>query len=489
MPRNQAGTRTQKRGQRNIGEEESSGSHEPSDYVKLHEKGIATSTLTDGQSYEENAIEDEVDIINEIAKDKEESYASKSLAIFGNDGVVDNQETISTNNNVSELLEKDVLSESEIGVNGVDKDTMELLEKDVSESKVDVNGVGKDEKEQLSDEETELRTKTDSDGDLRESNNSMKDNRDEIDEELQKEAARKLQLEMEANLRRQEIERLAEENFSNGNKLFVYPQVVKPDQNIEVFFNRSLSILNNEPDVLIMGAFNDWRWKSFTMRLNKTQLNGDWWSCLIHIPKEAYKMDFVFFNGQSMYDNNDKRDFCLTVEGGMDVSVFDDFLLEEKRRELEKLAKEQAEKKRKEEEQRRMEEEKAACEADKALAKAEAGKRWEGLQQLMKNAASSVDNVWYLEPSEFKDGDLVKLYYNKSSGPLAETKELWVHGGHNNWEDGLTIVEELVRAKKDGDWWFASGMYKYILYGLSILLKECVEVCLSGDWGWQKDFF
>ncbi|KAI3440149.1 uncharacterized protein J3R85_003759 [Psidium guajava] len=270
------------------------------------------------------------------------------------------------------------------------------------------------------------------------------------------EAEAALKLEMEANLRKQETERLAMENFERGNKLFFYPPVVKPDLDIEIFLNRSLSTLSNEPDVLIMGAFNDWRWKSFTVRLSKTHLSGDWWSCLIHVPKEAYKMDFVFFNGQNVYDNNDKKDFSIPVEGAMDPIAFEDLLLEEKRRELEKLAKEEAERERKAEEQRRIEAERVASEADRAQARVEVEKRREALQQLIKKAAKSVDNVWYIEPSEFKGDDMVRLYYNRSSGPLAPANELWIHGGHNNWKDGLTIAERLDKSeRKDGDWWYA----------------------------------
>lgn len=264
-----------------------------------------------------------------------------------------------------------------------------------------------------------------------------------------------LKLEMEANLHKQVLEELAEENFSRGNKMFYYPQVVKPDQDIEVFLNRSVSTLSNEPDVMIMGAFNDWRWKSFTIQLNKTHLQGDWWSCQVHIPKEAYKMDFVFFNGTNVYDNNNQKDFCIPVHGGMDALAFEDILLEEKRRELEKLAKEQAERERQAEEQRRIEAEKAAREADRAQARAETERRREMLQHLMKKGAVSVDNVWCIEPREFKGDDLVRLYYNRSSGPLAHANDIWIHGGHNNWKDGLSIVGSLIKdEKKEGDWWY-----------------------------------
>lgn len=279
------------------------------------------------------------------------------------------------------------------------------------------------------------------------------------EEKLTEEDSLKLKLEMEANAKKQEIERLAEENFLGGNQVFVFPPVVKPDQDIEVFFNRSLSILNDEPDVLIMGAFNDWKWKSFTIRLNRAYLDGDWWSCQIHVPKEAYKIDFVFFNGKDVYENNDKRDFCISVEGGMDASTFEDFLLEEKRKELERLAKERAERERQEEELRRKEAEKVASEADRAQAKAETERRREILKQVLKMAARSVDNVWFIEPSEYQGGDSVRLYYNKRSGPLAHANELWIHGGHNNWTDGLSIIERLVfsETKVGCDWWYADG--------------------------------
>ncbi|KAG6584091.1 Soluble starch synthase 3, chloroplastic/amyloplastic [Cucurbita argyrosperma subsp. argyrosperma] len=287
--------------------------------------------------------------------------------------------------------------------------------------------------------------------------NSAEDEPLETEENLAEEESLKLKLEMEAKAKRQEIERLAKENFFGGNQVFVFPPVVKPDQNIELFFNRSLSILNGEPDVLVMGAFNDWNWKSFTMRLNKANLDGDWWSCQIHVPKEAYKIDFVFFNGKDVYENNNGKDFCIFVEGGMDASTFEDLLLEEKRKELERVAKERAERERQEEETRRIEAEKVASEADRAQAKAETEKIREMVKQLSKMAVKSVDNVWFIKPAEFKGGDSVRLYYNKKSGPLAHAKELWIHGGRNNWTDGLSIIERLVFAeiKDDCDWWYA----------------------------------
>ncbi|QCD77133.1 starch synthase 3, chloroplastic/amyloplastic-like [Vigna unguiculata] len=276
------------------------------------------------------------------------------------------------------------------------------------------------------------------------------------DDRIKEEASRLLKLELEENQRQQEIERIVEEKLSQGTKVFSYPPVVKPDQDIEVFLNKSLSALSDEPHVVIMGAFNDWKWKSFSVRLNKTRLNGDWWSCQLYVPREAYQVDFVFFNGENVYDNNDQKDFRIPIEGGMDALAFEDFLLEEKRKELEELARLQSERERLAEEQRRIEADRAAKEEDRSRARVEVQRMRETLPQLLKNAVKSIDNVWYIEPSEFKDNDLIRLYYNRSSGPLAHANEIWIHGGHNNWKYGLSIVERFIKSVLKGDdWWYA----------------------------------
>lgn len=270
----------------------------------------------------------------------------------------------------------------------------------------------------------------------------------------------KLKLESEESFRKETIDRLADDSFKKGIKLFYYPTPVEPDQHIEIFFNRSFSSLKYEPDVLIMGAFNDWKWKSFSIKLSKSQLKGDWWSCKLYVPKEAYKIDFVFYNGKDVYENNDEQDFCIAVEGGMDVFDFENFLLEEKMREQEELLRQKAEREKKEEELRRIEAEKAAREADRAQAKAEAAKTRGIIQKVLKKAVISLDNVWYIEhkPRDVEGNDMVRLFYNSSSGPLSHAKDLWIHGGYNNWNDGLSIVSKLTKYEKDEDWWFVDGM-------------------------------
>lgn len=257
-----------------------------------------------------------------------------------------------------------------------------------------------------------------------------------------------------AEARRRDLENLAKENFSLHNKVFFYPIVANAGQEIEIFLNRSITTLAIEPTVLIMGAFNDWKWNSFIMELQKSELNGDWWTCKLFIPKQTYKIDFVFFNGGKVYENNDRKDFSIAVEGGMNKQSFEDFLLEEKRRELEKLGAEQAEREREAAERCRVEEENAAKEADRAEAKKQVAERREQTRQIMQMAVKSVDGLWCFEPVDFKGGDRVKLYYNRSSRPLAFSSEVWIHGGYNNWVDALTIVQKLsYDSAENGDWW------------------------------------
>ncbi|KAF8775061.1 hypothetical protein HU200_005113 [Digitaria exilis] len=251
------------------------------------------------------------------------------------------------------------------------------------------------------------------------------------------------------------LQGLAEKNYSLGSKLFVYPEVLKADSTIALYFNRDLSALANEPDVLIKGAFNGWKWMGFTEKLHKSELGGDWWSCKLYIPKQAYRLDFVFFNGRTMYENNGKKDFVMQIESSMDERLFADFLVEEKKRELERLAIEEAERKNQTEEQKLIKEERIADEADRAQAKAEVQTKKNKLQNISDLAKASVDNLWYIEPMATRQEATVRLYYNRKSGPLVRSTEIWMHGGYNNWIDGLSFSERLHRDDEDSDWWHA----------------------------------
>ncbi|XP_044459076.1 starch synthase 3, chloroplastic/amyloplastic [Triticum aestivum] len=279
----------------------------------------------------------------------------------------------------------------------------------------------------------------------------------EDEEQREPEMQEQVQMDVDPQALKRRLEELADENYSIGNKCFVFPQLVEADSVIDLYLNRSMSALASEPDILIKGAFNGWRWNHFTEKLRRSELTGDWWCCKLYIPKQAYRLDFVFFNGDTVYENNSYNDFVLHIESDIDEHSFEDFLLEEKQRELERLAAEEAERERQAEEERRKEEERAAMEADRAQAKAEVEMTRNKLQHVLGLASRYADNLWYIQPSTYKGGDRVRLYYNRSSRPLKHKNEIWLHGGYNNWTDGPSIVERLVKSEeKDGDWWYAN---------------------------------
>nr|CAB3488322.1 unnamed protein product [Digitaria exilis] len=118
---------------------------------------------------------------------------------------------------------------------------------------------------------------------------------------------------------RRRLQELADENYSVGNKCFVFPEVVKADSMIDIYLNRKSDI---------------------------------------------------------------------------DEDSFEDFLIEEKQKELERLAAEEAERKRQAEEERRREEERAAMEADRAQAKSEVEMKKEKLHQMLSSASRYSDNLW-----------------------------------------------------------------------------------------------
>jgi hypothetical protein len=299
----------------------------------------------------------------------------------------------------------------------------------------------------------------------------------EDEEEHRPEMQQQVQEDVDPQALKRRLEELAYETYSIGNKCFVFPEVVKADSVIEVYLNRSMSALASQPDILIKGAFNGWRWNPFTEKLHKSELTGDWWCCKLYIPKQAYRLDFVFFNGDTVYENNNYNDFVLQIKSDIDEHSFEDFLLEEKQRELERLAAEEAERERQAEEERRKEEERAKVEADREQAKAEVEMTRNRLQNVLGSASRFADNLWYIEPNTYKGGDRVRLYYNRSSRPLKHTNEIWLHGGYNNWIDGPSIAERLVKfEEKDGDWWYATGMSIHTFHLLGVRIHIVITL-------------
>ncbi|GFP91981.1 soluble starch synthase 3 chloroplastic/amyloplastic [Phtheirospermum japonicum] len=450
MPRTQVPTSTQIRDQKNNEEKDDSGTSTSKEFEGSNTETSEFKIETDDEDISK------INLLAEESDDESESLFDKKISQLEENGRVPE-----IDDHVTEPKDAEIFIESEEKVTATGDIDVSVYERVIEEKKQGYAKIGKD----ASDESESIEQVESIKNVVDSVCNSM------VEDTKKRNNFLKLKLEREEIFRKETLLRLAEDNFKKGNKLFHYPDIVKPDQDLEIYFNRSFSTLKNEPDVIIMGAYNDWRWKSFTLNLTKTHLNGDWWSCLVHVPKEAYKIDFVFNNGKDVYDNNDKQDFCIAVEGGMDVFDFENFLLEEKRREQEEFARQKAERERRAEEERRIEAERVAIEDDRRQAKEEAAKRRGLVQELMKRSVTSVelmnkavtsvddvmvDTVWYIEPSEFEGNDVVRLYYDPSSGPLSQAKEIWIHGGHNGWKDGLSIVSKLIKSEeKLGNWWYA----------------------------------
>ncbi|KAL3627483.1 Soluble starch synthase 3, chloroplastic/amyloplastic [Castilleja foliolosa] len=452
MPRTQVPTSAQRRSQKNNKEKDGPGTSTSTS----KEFEVSNTVTSEFKIDTDDEDKSEINLVAEESVDESESLFDKKI-----NQVEENGRVPEIDDHVTEPNDAEIFIESEENVRETQDINVSVYERAIKEKKHVYDKISED----ASDESDSIE-KVESIKNVVDSVcNSM------VEDTKKRNNFLKLKLESEEFFLKETLLRLAEENFKKGNKLFHYPEIVKPDQDLEIYFNRSFSTLKNELDVIIMGAYNDWRWKSFTLNLTKTHLNGDWWSCRVHVPKEAYKIDFVFSNGKDVYDNNDKKDFCIAVEGGMDVFGFESFLLEEKWREQEEFARQKAERERRAEEERRVEAERLAIEHDRRQAKEEAAKRRGLVQELMKRTVMSVelmkkavtsvdgvlvDNVWYIDPSEFEGNDVVRLYYDPSSGPLSQVKEIWIHGGHNGWKDGLSIVSKLIKSKKKlGNWWYA----------------------------------
>lgn len=76
----------------------------------------------------------------------------------------------------------------------------------------------------------------------------------------------------------------------------------------------------------------------------------------VRVPREAYKLDFVFHSGE-VYENNAGQDFFVAVEGGLDAASFAAWVARQKREEQRRQLQEKEAAERVERERRRVEEE------------------------------------------------------------------------------------------------------------------------------------
>ncbi|MCO5594992.1 hypothetical protein L7F22_049029 [Adiantum nelumboides] len=275
---------------------------------------------------------------------------------------------------------------------------------------------------------------------------------DDADKETITQTFKKAQLEDKSRI--SVVTALSEKTALDGRKFFFYPEILKAGDEIELFFNRSASALSQEANLKVRGAYNDWKWRSFEVDLSLATIPGDWWACKLQVPKEAYRIDFVFHSGGSLYENNGNKDFSVPVENAMQKDDFEVFLIDEERKEFERIVAEKALEDKRIAEERRLAEKDAAEKADRLEALKHVNELREKTSRVLQRAVKHVEGLWYFEPFEFQGGDTVKLFYNRSNRNLASCTELWMHGGYNNWQDMVSVVGKLTfHSAEGGDWW------------------------------------
>ncbi|CAI5473010.1 unnamed protein product [Closterium sp. Yama58-4] len=276
--------------------------------------------------------------------------------------------------------------------------------------------------------------------------------RAEAEAKAREEAARMVELP-----RQEQLRKLQQEHEFIAAKMFFYPGQVQAGKPVEIFFHRPASVLKDKSGVNVVGAFNNWQWQPFKAELKpSSEVPNDWWVCQIHIPEEAYQVDFVFHSTDNVYENNGGQDFYIAVTGGMAEAEFETMLNERKREEAEREAAEEAERERRAEEERRAAKLKAQQEAERKQARDMANDARNRLGEMRRTCGTSLEGVWRLEEVARAEGGerVVRLLYNRAGRPLAGSGAVWVHGGVNGWQDGLSATGELKPDNQDnGDWW------------------------------------
>ncbi|CAI5995618.1 unnamed protein product [Closterium sp. NIES-65] len=256
--------------------------------------------------------------------------------------------------------------------------------------------------------------------------------------------------------RQEQLRKLQQEHEFIAAKMFFYPGQVEPGKPVEIFFHRPASVLKDKSGVNVVGAFNNWQWQPFKAELKPSaEVPNDWWTCRIQVPEEAYQVDFVFHSTDNVYENNGGQDFYIAVTGGMGEAEFETMLNERKREEAEREAAEEAERERRAAEERRVAKLKAQQEAERKQARDMANDARNRLGEMRRTCGTSLQGVWRVEEVGRTEGGerVVRLLYNRAGRLLARSGAVWVHGGVNGWQDGLSATGELKPDNQEnGDW-------------------------------------
>ncbi|GLC71233.1 hypothetical protein PLESTF_001092900 [Pleodorina starrii] len=102
--------------------------------------------------------------------------------------------------------------------------------------------------------------------------------------------------------------------------LYTVPEVVTAGSEVTVFYNPRDTPLNGRQQMYLMGGWNRWTHKRHfgPIAMHPPVEGGEHWQATLSVPKDAFKMDFVFADvpgGDGTYDNRGGFDYHLPVEG------------------------------------------------------------------------------------------------------------------------------------------------------------------------------
>jgi starch synthase len=196
---------------------------------------------------------------------------------------------------------------------------------------------------------------------------------------------------------------------------------------------------------------------------------SEFYSVTFTVPTEAYEFNFIFSDGESVFDNNNTQNYTLPVEGPVTREFWIDTAPE--RAEAAYLARKEAE---------RVAAEKAEAERETAALAADAQRAEDAINELKYNYdslragaidKSQQDRVRISSPATgtATAGSKITLMYNRTapggalSGlPVPEDQSLTLKIGHNGWKSPQDIVMQrapasAASAKGDSgaEWWQA----------------------------------
>jgi len=215
-----------------------------------------------------------------------------------------------------------------------------------------------------------------------------------------------------------------------------------------LLFNRMQSeALRSRPRIQLIYGFNHWELKAEAgdrADLLPTSIpkdaGSDFWSCKIKVPEDAYELNFVLTDGQSLYENNSGQDFTYQIAAGI---TWDEWLDQASERAAKaEAAKQAAEKAAAEEAERQRQA--ALLQQDRDRGNKRAQDLKNGLENLQKGGVSSLARadglpVFKVKPEQPVAGGKVTLYYNPKATNfhflnIPEGEALLLKYGFNGWQ-------------------------------------------------------